>query len=317
MATPHDSSDLDLLARVAVMYYVEDKTQEQIAAALGVSRVKAHRLIKRAREENLVQVAVRQPIRRDEALEGDLIARFGLRAAFVLRTDGVARADVLPRVGRMGAQFLERTLRDGQTLAVCLGNATREVARQLHPSFRARVCVAQATGSHSFVFDDTDAATVVRELSAKLGGEVAQLPAPHTADTTESAAVIRRQRVIAAALDAARKADVALVGIGALDDAARMLRGGAISAAELARIRRAGGVGDMAGMIFDRAGRLHATEYNRRVIGITLGELKRIPLVLAVAAGAQKGAALHGALRTGAVDVIFTDDAAARGALLV
>jgi deoxyribonucleoside regulator len=312
-----DAQDsLDLLARVAVMYYVEDKTQEEIAAAMGISRVKAHRLIKRAREENLVQVVVRQPIRRDDALQSALITRFGLRAAFVLRTDGVGKADVLPRVGQMGAQYLERTLRDGQTLAVCLGNATREVARQIHPGFQARVRVAQATGSHSSIFDDTDAATVVRELSAKLGGEVLQLAAPHTADNIEAASVIRRQRVIAHALDAARHADVALVGIGALDDAARMVRGGGISASEITRIRRAGGVGDMAGMIFDQAGRAHSSEYNRRVIGITLGDLKKIPLVLAVAAGAQKAAALQGALRSGAVDVIFTDDAAARGALV-
>ncbi len=47
------------------------------------------------------------------------------------------------------------------------------------------------------------------------------------------------------------------------------------------------------------------------MIGITLAELKRIPMTIAVAMGRPKAKAILGGLRTGAIDVLCTDDQAA------
>ena len=50
------------------MYYQEELTQNQIAAQLDLSRVKVYRLLKQARAENVVQITVNWPVRRDMAL---------------------------------------------------------------------------------------------------------------------------------------------------------------------------------------------------------------------------------------------------------
>jgi dihydroxyacetone kinase-like protein len=76
-----------------------------------------------------------------------------------------------------------------------------------------------------------------------------------------------------------------------------------------------GAVGDVAGQIFTLDGKLHPCSYNQRLIGITLEELRQIPTTLAVAMGLAKARAILGCLRTGAINVLCTDDNAAHEVL--
>jgi DNA-binding transcriptional regulator LsrR (DeoR family) len=63
--------------------------------------------------------------------------------------------------------------------------------------------------------------------------------------------------------------------------------------------------------LHNRDGKLHPCPFNDRGIGITLEELAHIPQTIAVAMGRTKARAILGALRTGVVDVLCTDDEAA------
>ena len=72
--------------------------------------------------------------------------------------------------------------------------------------------------------------------------------------------------------------------------------------------RNAGAVGDMAWQIFDRSGRLFPCELNQRIIGVTLDELRAVPQTIAVAVGLNKAAAIFGALQSGAINVLCTDE---------
>lgn len=309
----------ELLARVASLYYDDGRSQDDIGRALGLSRVKVYRLLKEAREAGVVQIVIQWPVRRDDVLEHALVERFGLKDALVLD----AGADVpedgrLRRLGQLGASYLEAVLRDGQTLAVCLGRSTAEVVNALAPQRHARVRVAQAVGSIPSSMQAYDGATIGRVLAHKLGGDVLYLSSPLMADSPQAADVIRRQGQVRETLDAARQADVALVGIGALDPAhARVVEAGFVSEAEMREMIDHGAVGDMAGLLFTREGKPHPTRHNKRVIGITLEELARIPTVLAVAMGASKAEAILGALRSRACNVLCTDAAAAAAVLAV
>ena len=88
-------------------------------------------------------------------------------------------------------------------------------------------------------------------------------------------------------------------------------KAGFIRAKKLAALTAAGAVGDMAGQIFTIEGKLFNSNINRRVIGITLEELKQIPTTISVAMGREKAKAILGGLRTGAINVLCTDDEAA------
>jgi DNA-binding transcriptional regulator LsrR (DeoR family) len=298
------------------MYYEQDMTQSQIAERLGLSRVKVYRLLKEARAEEFVQIVINWPTSRDHQSEQAVRRAFGLKEALVLQSGQSGASPILNQLGQLGARYLEHLLQDGMTMAVCLGRSTYEVIHAIRPGFRARVHVSQAMGTMPFALQEVDSASLARHLAAKLGGDVRYLSSPLMADSPEAADVLRAQRDIRGTLDAARAADVALVGIGNLDPAhSGFVKAGFIAPEDMMQLLAAGAVGDIAGQILTADGHLHRCDYNRRVIGITLDELRHIPTTIAVAAGLDKARAILAALRTGAVNVLCTDDATAAAVL--
>lgn len=308
-----DLAHQELLAQVASFYYCDELTQDAIAAQLGLSRIKVYRLLKEARQEQVIQFTIDWPLQRETVLERALCAAFGSQEALVLRSSPQDAQHTLQRLGGLAARYLEQTLQDGMTLTVCLGRSTYEVINAIRPGFQAKVHVVQALGSMALDAQALDSATLARMLAHKLGGEVTYLAAPSVVDSAEAAAVLRRQRDIQRALHLAQAAQVALLGIGNLDPAtSSFVKAGFVSAEELAAMQRQGAVGDMGGQLFTSAGQLFDHPFTQRVIGLQLDEIKRIPVTLAVAAGLPKAEAILGALRTGAINILVTDSETAR-----
>ncbi|HMQ52216.1 MAG TPA: sugar-binding transcriptional regulator [Anaerolineae bacterium] len=311
-----DSTHHYLLAQVATMYYEREMTQSEIGKKLDLSRVKVYRLLKEAKAAGVVQIRISWPIERQTQLEQALKQLAGLKEVLVLKTDATNGSPLLPRLGQLGAQYLEQILQDGMTLAICMGSSTYEVINAVSPDLQAHVRVAQATGSIPLALHELDSSAIARQLAQKLGGEVLYLSSPLIADSVEAAAVLRNQTDIKRTLAAAAQADVALLGIGNLDPSkSRFVQGGFITSEKLADLMRDGAVGDMAGQIFTKSGEPYPGPYNQQVIGLSIDDLCRIPKVIAVAAGPQKAAAVLGALRTCALKVLVTDDQTARAVL--
>jgi DNA-binding transcriptional regulator LsrR (DeoR family) len=118
-------------------------------------------------------------------------------------------------------------------------------------------------------------------------------------------------------LDIARRATIALVGVGTVDaEVSRFVQFTALSAEDMKHIANdCGGVGDINAFVFDIEGQATAQEYANRVLGLTLAELKSIPFRIGMAATAAKALPLYGALRGGYLHALITDETAARGIL--
>lgn len=88
-----------------------------------------------------------------------------------------------------------------------------------------------------------------------------------------------------------------------------------MSIADWRALSHAGAVGNMNTRFFDADGRPTGS-LDDRTIAVEWADLRAIPTVIAVAAGAGKIAAIAGALRTRCVDILITDEPTA-GRLLV
>ena len=318
MAVPAllDAAHHELLAKVAAMYYERELTQSQIATALELSRVKVYRLLKEARETQVVRILIDYPLKRAGALEERLVRRYGLRKALALQAGAGAAGLLLRQTAQLAARYLEEALYAGATMSICFGSSTYEVISAIRRDFQADVTVVQATGSLPQALKEFDSSALTRQLAQKLGGQAQYLSSPLLADNAEAAAIIRRQAVVGHTLAQVRRADIALVGIGNLDPATSgFVRAGVAEPSQLRAFLRSGAVGDMAWQIFDGAGRLFPCELNGRIIGITLAELRALPETIAVAVGVGKARAIHGALASGAIDVLVTDEQTAASVL--
>jgi len=109
-----------------------------------------------------------------------------------------------------------------------------------------------------------------------------------------------------------RRLDAAVVGIGAVSPHVSLVEREYLTAAEMVRYRRLGARGEMLQQFFDVNGDpLEAL--NRRVIGMSLGQLPRVPVVVAGVSGPpDKSEAVLAALRGHFVHVLITDAETAR-----
>jgi len=303
----------DLLAEIASLYYEQELSQSEIGLRLGLPRVKIYRLLKKAKAAQVVQITINWPMERDGILEEALCKCFSLDRALVLKS---APQDFGPngsglglrRLGQMAARHLATVLHDGMTLAVCLGRTSYEVISAFSPVSQIQVNVAQAMGSIPSAIPDFDSAALARQLAGKLGGQILLLSSPLVVNSPEAAALLRSQPAIERTLQAARNADIALVGIGGITpETTHYIEAELVTTEQLSELEAGGAAGDIGGQFICETGALHPCTLNKCMIGLTLDELRRIPYTIAVAAGPAKVRAILGALRSGVVNALCTD----------
>src|SRR5215204_4665331 len=307
--------DPSLLAKAARLYFVEDRSQDEIAAVLGTTRSNVSRMLKQARDLGIVEIRIVDPARRDHELELALRERFPSIDPRVLAV--APDTDVLPGVGRLAVRWLEETLRDGQVVALSWGQSLEAMVQAVDGLSRRDVEVVQLVGGLSSLDSAATGQELVRELSERMGARHRYLHAPALFGSAEALAMLRQEQAIAGALDAAKQADMAMVGIGAagIGSSGALLDALALSPAERAAFDAAGAVGDVCGRFYDLSGREVPSVVNERVLAVTLDDLRAIPTVAGIAAGPEKALGILGALRGGIIDVLICDQQAARSVL--
>jgi len=312
MATPRDPG---LLAKAARLYFIEDRSQDDVAAILGTTRSNVSRMLKQARDLGIVEIRIVDPAQRDHDLERALRNRFRLADARVLKV--TPETDVLPGVGRLAVRWLDETLRDGQVVALSWGQTLQAVVRAVDGLFRRDVEVVQLVGGLSALDSAVTGQELVRELSERIGARHRYLHAPALFSSAEALTMMLHEQAIADALDAATAADIALVGIGApgLGSSGSLLDALALSPSERADFDASGAVGDVCARFYDLSGNEVQSVVTERVLAVTLDDLRAIPTVAGVAAGSEKALGILGALRGRIIDILICDREAARSVL--
>ncbi|MDQ6659876.1 MAG: sugar-binding transcriptional regulator [Chloroflexota bacterium] len=318
-----ESEDIYLLAEVASLYYEENYNQEQIAKMIGVSRSGISRLLTRSRELGLVDIHVHQPLRTSIPLRDELMNHFGLEDAQVLLSTSPDEA-LLSHVGALAARYIDRNIQEGmastkgiastsrgtRTIGISWGTSMLEMLKALRPRRRLPLNVVQLMGSvGTTALLESDGPEIARQLANAYGGRCYYLHAPLLVADSLVRNGLLQERTLRRSFQMMEQMDMALVGIGgARPEASGLFRAGYLGENELQVLRSQGAVGDICGWYFDINGRICDTEMLNRTIAVSLERLRSVPLVIAVAANVAKTEAILGALRTGIVKVLITDE---------
>jgi DNA-binding transcriptional regulator LsrR (DeoR family) len=307
--------DPELLAKAARLYFLEDRSQDDVAAVLGTTRSNVSRMLKQARDLGIVQIRIVDPAKRDHELEQTLRRRFGLVDVRVLEV--TPETDVLPGVGRLAVRWLEETLRDGQVVALSWGHTLQAMVRAVDGLSRRDVEVVQLVGGLSALASAVTGQELVRELSERMGARHRYLHAPALFGSAEALAMMLQERAVADALDAAKTADIAVVGIGTpgIGSSGALIDALGLSPAQRADFDASGPAGDICARFYDLSGREVQSVVSGRVLAVTLDDLRAIPTVAGVAAGREKASGILGAVRGRIIDVLICDQEAARSVL--
>ncbi len=305
----------DLLRMAATLYHVDGLGQNEVANLVRVSQTKVSRLLAIALERGIVRISVEQYDPRDPGLESRLCARFGLRAAAVIKTAAHATPEAARQtVGHFGAPFVAALLPQSGVVALGGGRSVAEVVQRLRRGLPRRLTVVQAMGSIASTLSPVDALEQGRALVNLWGGEFLTLSTPAFAPDRRTRDSFLGSEQIRSVFQRLRQADAALVGVGPLEQTVYLERG-VFNAADVAHLRSCGAVGEICGRFFHAQGRECVSRWRHRAISIELDHLRRIPCVIGVAAGADRAPAVAAALRGGWLKALLTDQRAAEALL--
>lgn len=303
------------LAQAAYWYYVQNLSQDDVARRLHTSRSNVSRLLRAAREQGIIRFEVSYPTRRDLGLEDQLRARFlgtGLQevvvASSVFEVEGPSEQVGMLAAAQAAADWLDRNLREGDTLGLFWGGTIRTLVDLAHFGQPTGVHVVQLGGEWS---NDPGRSghDLVRDMAMRLGGHCTYLNVPAFAATAADADALLSEPQVASSLELARTANVCVVGIGAFNSGTTtvFLEQANATTAEIEEARTHGVVGQIAGRFFDAHGKQADLALHRRLLSLDLTDLRDVNVIVAVASGAAKREAVLGAVRGRLVDVLVCD----------
>ncbi|WP_205904922.1 sugar-binding domain-containing protein [Deinococcus sp. S9] len=298
--TDTEMEDEELLSRAAWHYYHDGLTQADIGERLNLPRLKISRMLEKARRLGLIQVQINSIYGSCLALERALSERFGLHATMVI--PALAGVNLNDRLGQAAAQYLMQTLQTGDMLAIGWGDTvTRALQRLAYTVASRNISIISLTGGVTGYLQGLG----LPQIAAP---NIHLIPAPIVASSVTLAQALREEPQIAELFAMTRLAHAALVGIGATNAQATLVQSGYVSPAELTLFQRMGAVGDILGQFFDSHGVPLDIPLHGQLIGVSLEQLRGIPIRIGASGGSQKVSAMVGALRGGHINVLVTDE---------
>jgi len=309
-ARAREEEQLRLMTKVARLYHEHDVRQPEIARRLHISQARVSRLLKQAEAEGIVRTTVVVPAGVQTALEEALEARHGLREAVVVETLDDTQEGIIHDLGVATARYLEASLTGGDVVGISSWSATLLAAVDaMRPLPRAGAERAlQLFGGVGNPTAEVHAARLTQRFADLTGAQPTFMLAPGIASSATARDAMVQDRFVEAALTGLDEVTLALVGIGALEPSSLLESSGNIfDASELAALGERGAVGDICLRFYDADGARVDSDFDRRVIGITLEQLRAADRAVGIAGGARKYEAIRGALRGGWINVLITD----------
>ena len=286
------------LIKAAELYYRDGLSQQEIAKKLHTSRTSISRALIQARNEGYVQIRIQYPEQSDLALERKLEEKY--------------------EVAFQAVDYILRVLKKNMVFGMTWGRAMHEFVEQLAKDERLRslsfqnVKVVPFLGTPGAIQSDSwNTTTYSNTLATKVGNLLHcasyNLSAPMYVEGTKEKELIESIDEIAKVLHMAETADIALIGIGSMQDDSSIIKAEIRTREEYKELVRKGAVGEIVGRIYDKNGQTVDEDLKRKMVGISLDKIAKIPVRVGMSYGKDKIEAIKGAIAGGLVNVLVTD----------
>lgn len=292
------------IVKVAYYYYKLGMTQGEIAEKMSMSRQRVNRLLKKALEENIVQINIVDIEKYNFELEAKLEKKFNLKQCVVIST--IDEEDIVHNLGIAGVEYLEGILKEGDLIGVTWGRTLSEVAKNLKTNEELNISAVQLVGGANVTYTSLKPDVITSTFAKKLGGQSHILYAPALVENKATKEAMMSDLSLKPTFDNMEKCNIMLVGIGELKEKTVYFNGEIDKVYKEHLISRSC-IGDIGFRWFDRDGNIVDHEYDDNTIGYNILKRETDALVIGIAGGEEKREAILGALRGKFLDVLVTD----------
>ena len=317
MAIDKYHQSVSLVLKVAYLYYIENKPQNEIAGKLGISITTVSRLLAKAKEDKIVEFVIRDPYIECIRLEEKLRSRFHLKdiiiAPAVTSEDGIdsemAEENAKKLVAMEGARYLQRVIKENDTLGITWGSTVYHMINYLNPSQKVKARFVTLHGSIACCENELDVRTLVSRMAKAFFGENYYLLTDALMSSREAAQIMKEEKNNQRVFEMFDQINIAVSGIGSFYPIERSVLASPdfLAPEDLDALKSKGVTGDIALRFFDHDGNECPTSLSDRMITISMEQFKKIDCKISLVSGISKATTVLSALKGGLIDVLILD----------
>ena len=293
------------MQEAAILYYEKKYTQNEIAQVMNLSRQTVSKLLNDALKENIVEITIHNPQIDCKELEKAICDKFNIKNAVVC---GVSTGDLslcqLMTV-KKAAGYIQTLIESGnQKIAISWGRTVQALISQfpdMNVSGNIVFPLFGATDQEQPYFLSNELA---RSLADKIGAKVKYAWFPYRPDSIDDCELFKKTSYYKKLYDLWGSIDIAIVGIG--NSEIIQTFGKIFGYNE----KCSSAIGDISTHFFNEDGEF--IDLYENTLCASKENLKSAKQTIAVACGYDKKDAIIGAMRTGIIDTLITDEYTAR-----
>ncbi|WP_368552625.1 sugar-binding transcriptional regulator [Enterococcus faecalis] len=297
-----------LLAKIAYLYYVENKTQTEISKMLDIYRTSVSRMLAQAKKEGIIKIEIVGFDSDVFALEEYVKQKYDLHKIDITVNDSSASEEEKNEaLAQSAAQFVRNVIFDNQIIGISWGSTLSRMIEKLENRYMENTIFCPLAGGPSHINSKYHVNTLVYKIARKFHGKSSFVNATVIQENEESTDGILQSKYFQNTLEYWRDLDVAIVGVGgSLDEQDSQWRD-LLTKEDYCVLEKEEAVGECSCRFFNREGKLVYNELQNRTIGISLANMAKIPKAIAIARGDKKVQALLAMIRKKYVNCIVSD----------
>ena len=295
--------DKNLMAEVAMLYYKKGLTQQEIAVTLNITRQTVSKLLTSASTEGIVEIKIHNPESEKKELEESFLNKWGVKAVI---SSVSADNDALRSLSttEVAIQYALPILQKGNLkIALSWGRNVQSFIKQFPSTTTVGNEVFPLFGSTEHEQSYFLPNELAREFASKLDAKVKYAWFPYNPENDGDCELFKRTAYYSSMQKYWNNIDVAILGIG---------NNTAFKLLNPTYFKNNNGlvVGDIATHFFNLDGKI--INDNEKTLRVSVNELKNAKEKIAIAYGNDKVEAIVGALKTGLINTLITDEYTAK-----
>ncbi len=302
-----DTKDRDLLVDIAVMYYLENKTQSQISKALYISRPKISRLLKKARDMNIVEVKINYESDNINRITRQIQNRFGVENVLVVKTLSTEE-ETIKEIGKAAANELKYHLFDGVKIGMSWGRTVKALVNAFKPKTLKDIKIVELFGAVGYGDDSQEYQSIGYEFSQKVNGTYFSLPSPLYINDSNTRNTLLDNPIIKNTLKMIDSCDFLVTSVGTVNsDSPQRIWDAHVDPKTRDELIELGAKGYLCAHFFNSRGDFIDHPINDNVIGIRTESIRKNNIFL-VAGGVNKCQSIYAMLKGGYINTLVSDD---------
>ena len=297
------TTDRDLLVEIAVMYYLEGKTQTEISKEMYMSRPKVSRLLKKAREMNIVDITINYDSDNFNRVIKQVKHRFGVDNVVLVKTLKTEE-DTIKEIGRAAAHELKYYLKDGMSW----GRTVRSLVASFKRKKLKDIKVIELFGAVEYTEDHQHFLSIGYDFSNKINGTFFSLPSPLYIKDKVTRETLINNPIIKNTLKMIDECDLIITSLGVVNsDLPQRIWDAHVDEQTRDELMNLGAQGYLCAHFFNEKGEFIDHEMNQNLIGIRTETIAQKDMML-LAGGKSKCKAIYSILQGGYVNTLISDD---------